>query len=55
MIYLDNSATTALSARVKEKMCEVMECYGNPSSRHSLGLDARKIIDEYCHKKEKYE
>ena len=45
MIYLDNSATTALSARVKEKMCEVMECYGNPSSRHSLGLDARKIIE----------
>ncbi len=45
MIYLDNSATTALSARVKEKMYEVMECYGNPSSRHSLGLDARKIIE----------
>ena len=45
MIYLDNSATTALSERAKERMYAVMECYGNPSSRHSLGLDARKIIE----------
>ena len=43
-IYLDNSATTALSDPVKEAMREAMECYGNPSSLHSVGLEAEKIL-----------
>ena len=45
MIYLDNSATTEISETAKKKMIEAMDAYGNPSSRHALGLDARKLID----------
>ena len=32
-VYLDNSATTALSDGVKARMREVMEIYGNPIRR----------------------
>lgn len=45
MIYFDNSATTEISVAAKEKMLEAIEAYGNPSSRHKLGVDARAIID----------
>ncbi|MEE0968515.1 MAG: cysteine desulfurase family protein [Clostridia bacterium] len=45
-IYLDNSATTSLSEPVKEAMREAMEIYGNPSSLHSAGLAAEKILKE---------
>ena len=45
-IYLDNSATTALSPAVKAAMNEAMETYGNPSSLHSAGLAAERIIRE---------
>ena len=29
----------------KEKMIEAIDVYGNPSSRHTLGLEARRLID----------
>lgn len=45
MIYLDNSATTEISPVAKEKMIEAIDVYGNPSSRHTLGLEARRLID----------
>lgn len=46
-IYLDNSATTALAPEVVKKMAEIgQEFFGNPSSVHSFGQDARKILDE---------
>ena len=44
MIYLDNSATTPLTPAVKESMMQAMEAFGNPSSLHSLGLSAEKIV-----------
>ena len=45
--YLDNSATTPLSEAAKSKMLDVMEnTYGNPSSLHTLGLRAEKIMSE---------
>ena len=44
-IYLDNSATTPLSAAAKGAMTEVMEIYGNPSSLHSAGQAAQKIVE----------
>ena len=46
MIYLDNSATTEISAAAKKKMYDTMEVYGNPSSTHTAGIEARRIIDE---------
>ena len=46
MIYLDNSATTELSAAVKKKIGDVLDVYGNPSSRHAMGTQAKAIIDK---------
>ena len=46
MIYLDNSATTALSEAAKHKMTEAMECYGNPSSLHPLGERAHVLVEQ---------
>ena len=46
LIYLDNSATTALSPSVKRRMTEAMEIYGNPSSTHRAGIEARRVIEE---------
>lgn len=46
MIYLDNSATTALSENVKIAMQTAMELYGNPSSLHSVGDIARRKLAE---------
>ncbi len=46
MIYLDNSATTALAPEVREAMLSVWEDVGNPSSLHAAGLDAKKKLDQ---------
>ena len=43
-IYLDNSATTPLSAAARERINEVCDIYGNPSSLHSMGQSAEKIL-----------
>ena len=45
-IYLDNSATTSLSVAARQKIAEVCEIYGNPSSLHSMGQSAEKILRE---------
>ena len=44
MIYLDNASTTKPSEAVKEAVKDAMECFGNPSSMHRLGIDAENII-----------
>jgi len=42
-VYLDNSSTTRQYDQVTELMKEAMEdCFGNPSSLHSLGLASEK-------------
>ena len=46
-VYLDNAATTPLDAEVMKAMCAVMENnYGNPSSIHSHGREARTLIEK---------
>ena len=45
-IYLDNSATTPLCDSAIKTMTEAMGTYGNPSSLHSVGLAAQKLVDE---------
>lgn len=45
MIYLDNSATTELASSVKQKMTDALEIYGNPSSTHALGIEAKRVLD----------
>ena len=45
-IYLDNAATTAVSQPVMEAMLPYyMQVYGNPSSVHSTGRDAKKAVE----------
>jgi len=46
-IYVDHAATTPMHPAVIEKMAMSMADYfGNPSSIHSYGREARKIVDE---------
>lgn len=46
-IYFDNSATTPLDPRVAESMRLMQdEVFGNPSSLHSEGRQARAFVDE---------
>ena len=45
-IYLDNAATTALSPKVLEAMMPYLTTiYGNPSSVHAFGQEAKKGVD----------
>lgn len=47
LVYLDNAASTKISARVVEKMMEsYSENYGNPSSTHKLGQNARAAVEK---------
>ena len=44
-IYMDNSATTMVCPEAVEIMTKLMtDCYGNPSSLHSMGLQAEKAV-----------
>lgn len=44
--YLDNSATTVTCPEAVQKAVELMtRCYGNPSSLHTLGIDAEKELN----------
>ena len=45
-IYFDNSATTPLTPEAREKMLEAMDIYGNPSSLHTMGVEAEKLVNE---------
>jgi cysteine desulfurase len=45
-IYLDNAATTRVAPEVIQAMLPCFdEIYGNPSSLHSFGLDAKNVIE----------
>ena len=45
-IYLDNAATTAVCPEAAEAALDAMTVhYGNPSSTHRLGREAKKILD----------
>ncbi|WP_348799656.1 cysteine desulfurase family protein [Flavobacterium adhaerens] len=45
-VYLDNASTTALRPEVIQEMTKILsEDYGNPSSTHSLGRNAKSILE----------
>ena len=45
-VFFDNAATTRVRHEAAERMCRVMEeCYGNPSSTHEMGRQAKKELD----------
>ncbi|MGA1597485.1 MAG: cysteine desulfurase family protein [bacterium] len=43
--YLDHNATTPLLPEVREAMLEAMGAFGNPSSPHREGRDARTLLE----------
>lgn len=43
-IYFDNAATTPLCSEAKEAFDQATMTYGNPSSLHTKGLEAEKIV-----------
>src|ERR1700761_5952601 len=46
-VYLDNAATTPLAPEVLKEMYKVMETnFGNPSSIHAHGREARSLIEK---------
>ena len=46
-IYMDNAATTRVTPEVLEAMLPYLtEVYGNPSSIHAFGRDARRALDD---------
>ncbi len=46
-IYMDNAATTRVTQPVLEAMMPCLtDVYGNPSSVHAFGRDARRLLDE---------
>ncbi len=50
MIYLDNNATTALHPDALQAMLPYLtEHYGNPSSMHRFGQDARQAVEHARH------
>ncbi len=47
VVYLDNASTTRLHDKVVEAMMPYMSIkYGNPSSLHSLGREAKRALDD---------
>lgn len=45
--YLDNSATTRVCPEAAQAAVRAMtECYGNPSSTHTKGREAKKLLEE---------
>ena len=46
-VYADNAATTKISRAALEAMVSCSEnYYGNPSSLHSIGQEAKEVLDE---------
>lgn len=45
IIYLDNNATTPLHPEVKKAITNAVEIFGNPSSLHSFGRQAKTLIE----------
>lgn len=45
-VYADWAATSPICQPAKQAIVEAMNTYGNPSSLHSHGVEARKIIED---------
>ena len=45
-VYLDSASTTQIRTEVIQEMTKVLvEDYGNPSSTHSFGRNAKNILE----------
>jgi len=45
-VYFDNNATTPLHPEVKKTLIEGLEIFGNPSSMHAYGREAREKVED---------
>lgn len=45
-IYLDNAASTPISQFVRDRLNKCLDVYANPSSLHTLGLQAKSLITQ---------
>ena len=46
-VYADNAATTKISAHALQAMMPCFETYyGNPSSLHTVGQEAKEVLDQ---------
>ena len=45
-VYFDHNATTPLHPEVKKEMVAAMEMFGNPSSLHAYGREARANVED---------
>lgn len=45
-IYMDHNATTPLHPEVKKAMAKAIDIFGNPSSLHAFGREARQLVEE---------
>jgi len=45
-VYFDHNATTPIHPEVKKALIKGMEFFGNPSSLHQFGRDARKLVED---------
>ncbi len=45
MVYADNAATTKMSQSAKDALLENIDNYGNPSSMHTPGVQAAKLLE----------
>ena len=46
MYYLDNAATTPLTDKVKKKIIDTLDDFGNPSSAYDLGKKTKNVIED---------
>jgi cysteine desulfurase len=46
LVYADNAATTKMSEKAKKTLLDNIDIYGNPSSLHSMGSQAARVLDE---------
>jgi cysteine desulfurase len=44
--YLDNNATTPLAPEVQKAITDSLSVYGNPSSAHAFGVEARALVEQ---------
>ena len=45
-IYMDHNATTPIHPEVKKAMTEALDIFGNPSSLHAFGRQAKALVEE---------
>ena len=45
-IYMDHNATTPLHPEVKDALSAALAVFGNPSSLHAFGREAKALVEE---------